>query len=210
MKLLKAFADLSTGRILIFAVVVAAGYYFQYYNDGSTIEQTIQTTTANISTETATRTEIEKRMKREEEMRGNLMQLRRNLDVVKSKIPVDFKDAQMSSIINNASVVSGLRVVSLAIRPSVKSAPRQAADMSKINPEDLIEEVRFDIKLSGSYDSLISFLDVLAKEDKIIKVRNFTISRASPDDINNDAILFSGEIVGFKQVAFSGITGGTP
>ena len=210
MKLLKLFVELSLGRILLFAVVVAAGYYFQYYNDGSVIEQSIQATTANIATETATRAEIEKRMKREEEMRGNLMQLRRNLDVVKSKIPVDFKDAQMSSIINNASVVSGLRVVSLAIRPSIKSAPRQAADMSKINPEDLIEEVRFDIKLSGSYDSLISFLDVLAKEDKIIKVRNFTISRASPDNINDDAILFSGEIVGFKQVAFSGAAGGTP
>ena len=201
MKILKLISDLSFGRILILAVFVAFAYYMLYFEDGSNLKNSIQAVDSAIQTESARRVEIEKVMKKEEEMRGNLLQLARNLEVVKSKIPNEFKDTQMSAIINDASVSSGVSVIELRSQESsaASAAPPPPAGEA-LRPEDLIEEVRFTIKLTGKYESFLTFLDVLSKEDKIIKVRNFKIKRNS-ENIDDDLIQFEGEVVGFKQAA---------
>lgn len=201
MKILKLISDLSIGRILILSVFVTFAYYMLYFEDGSNLKNSINAVDGAIQAESARRVEIEKVMKKEEEMRGNLLQLARNLEVVKSKIPNEFKDTQMSAIINEASVSSGVSVIELRSQEtSAASAAPPPAAGEALRPEDLIEEVRFSIKLTGKYESFLTFLDVLSKEDKIIKVRNFKIKRNS-ENIDDDLIQFEGEVVGFKQAA---------
>ncbi|MEQ1723278.1 MAG: type 4a pilus biogenesis protein PilO [Pseudobdellovibrio sp.] len=157
---------------------------------------------STVETETARRVGIEKIMKKEEEMRGNILQLARNLEVVKSKIPFEFKDTQMSTILNAASEASGVSVVEMSTSPTPQTVqnipPGTIIDPSTIKPEDLVTEVRFNITISGSYDSFLKFLDVLTKEDKVIKVRNFTIEKNSTN-IDDDTIKFKGEVIGYKQ-----------
>lgn len=201
MKVLKLISDLSIGRILILALFCTFAYYMLYFEDGSNLKNSIATVEGSIQAESARRVEIEKVMKKEEEMRGNLLQLARNLEVVKSKIPNEFKDTQMSAIINEASSSSGVSVIELRSQESgLTSAPPSPPTGEALRPEDLIEEVRFTIKLTGKYESFLTFLDVLSKEDKIIKVRNFKIKKNS-ESIDDDLILFEGEVVGFKQAA---------
>lgn len=201
MKVLKLISDLSIGRILILALFCTFAYYMLYFEDGSNLKNSIATVEGSIQAESARRVEIEKVMKKEEEMRGNLLQLARNLEVVKSKIPNEFKDTQMSAIINEASSSSGVSVIELRSQESgLTSAPPSPPTGEALRPEDLIEEVRFTIKLTGKYESFLAFLDVLSKEDKIIKVRNFKIKKNS-ESIDDDLILFEGEVVGFKQAA---------
>lgn len=208
MRFLKLFVDLPFSRILVVGLVATVLYYSSEFDDGSALEAQIAAVNASINTETDKRAEIEKRMKREEEMRGNLMQLQRNLDVVKAKIPADFKNAQMSSIINSAAVISAVNIVELSADPSRSAGkpPIQAANLSTITPEQLVDEIVFKIKLNGSYDGLIKFLEALSMEDKVIKVRNFKISKNVQDNIYDDSIQFAGEVVGFKQVPVEGQT----
>ncbi|AGH94975.1 hypothetical protein [Pseudobdellovibrio exovorus] len=215
MKALKLISELSLSRMLVIAILATVGYFFLYFNDGSFFKSQIASLRGMIAEEEAKRVDIEKVMKKEEEMRGNLLQLERNLEVVKSKIPNDFKDTQMSAIINSASAVSGINVVELFTAPAGFEAPQVMRGPGEmLRPEDLVEEVKFTITVSGSYDAFIRFLDVLTKEDKVIKIRNFAIERSSTG-IDDDAIRFKGEIVGFKQSAAarsrSGVTqqGGT-
>jgi Tfp pilus assembly protein PilO len=118
--------------------------------------------------------------------------------VVKAKIPNEFKDTQMSAILNRASISSGINVVDLSIKSSSSNQQSAPADINTIRPEDLIEEVKFGITLSGSYEQLLKFLDLLTKEDKIIKVKNFSIEKNSTS-YDDDLISFKGEVVGFKQ-----------
>jgi Tfp pilus assembly protein PilO len=204
MKLIKLIADLSLSRLTVLALLTTVAYFFTYFDDGTSLEAQIAASSSSVQTETARRVGIEKIMKKEEEMRGNILQLARNLEVVKTKIPFEFKDSQMSTIVNAASEASGVSLVEMSTNP-VKSVAQnlpQAAinDQSTIKPEDLVSEVRFNITISGSYDSFMKFLEVLTKEDKIIKLRNFTIEKNSTN-IDDDTIKFKGEVIGYKQAA---------
>lgn len=197
MRSLKLLSELSMGRLLVVAVLFTAGYYTAYFNDGSELEAQILNAETQLQTETIRRIGIEKIIKKEEEMRGNLLQLERNLEVVKSKIPVEFKDTEMSAILNLASRASGVTIRDLSI---INSGFNNAAiDPKSIRPEDLIEEVKFNMVFSGSYSAFLIFLDYLSKDDKIIKVKNFNIERNSVVNVDDDTIVFKGEVAGFKQ-----------
>ena len=197
MKLLRLFSELSIGRLAGLAVLLSIAYYFMYFDDGSSIETQIAAVNSQLQVENGKRVEIEKKMKKEEEMRGNNLQLARNLDVVKSKIPNEFKESEMSAIVNRVSGVSGVKIIVLTRQPNGAAArPAQGTGA------ELIEEVGFDILMNGTFSSIIQFAELLSKEEKIIKIRNFIIEKNSqgPDD---NLIKFKGEIVGFKQSAAS-------
>ena len=197
MSALKQMAGLSMGRLAILAILTSVAYFFTYFDSGASLNAQISAADAQMQAEANRRKDIEKFMKKEEEMRGNLLQLQRNLEVVKSKIPNEFKDTQMSVILNSASGISGVSLLELSTQPTARVAPA-ALNSESIKPEDLIEEVKFNIVLAGNYDSFLKFLDVLTKEDKILKFRNFIIEKNSAD-IDDDSIKFKGEVIGYKQ-----------
>lgn len=199
MKLIKLISGLSIGKLAVFGLLLTLGYYLTYFDDGSALEAQIMAANAQVTAETSRRAEIQKTMKKEEEMRGNLLQLARNLEVVKSKIPLAFSDTEMSVLLNGAAAASGVGLLELST-VSVVQESQKIIDPSSVKPEDLIEEIKFNIILAGTYEEFLTFLDVLTKEDKILKVRNFVIERNSPD-IDNDLIKFKGEVIGYKQSA---------
>lgn len=196
MKLLKLLADLSIGRVIILAGLVTGGYYFSYFDDGSNLEQQIISIESMLSEEATRREQIEKVIKKEEEMRGNVLQLERNLEVVKSKIPIDFKDTDMSNMMNSAARSTGLIIKELSI---FETTQKGVQNPGSVRLEDLVDEVRFKIILTGSFDAFINFLDTISREEEIIKARNFTFEKEATINFDDDSVIFRGEIVGFKQ-----------
>lgn len=198
MKLLKLFAELSIPRMAIVALFVAAGYFFMYYDNGEKIEEQIRAVEGDLALEKAKRTEIERRMKNEEQMRGNVMQLAANLELVKTKIPNEFNEIEISTIVNRVSASSQVKVIMLK-RSTNKVMPKSA-----VTGAELIEEVNFDIQMTGSFSAIVLFVEQLSKETKIIKIRNFTLQKANDDYTAQDMLIkFVGEIVGFKQTSIS-------
>lgn len=208
MKLLKAFTDLTMNRIIVMAIFVAAGYYFAYFDPGTSIEESIAQVQSNIQAEEARKSEINKTMKKEEEMRGNVLQLKRNLEVIKSKIPVELRDSQMQSIINSAATAAGVKITGLTVQTSDKdpNAPPLKISINDVKPENLIEEVKFKVTITGTFDDFLVFVENLGKEDNVIKIRNFDIQKHS-DDVDDEKISFNGFIVGFKQAKIEIISG---
>jgi hypothetical protein len=180
---------------------VTAGYYATYFDAGESIENEILALKTQVDERETRRVEISKTMKKEEEMMANALQLKRNLDVVKDKIPNELKDTQMQTIINEAANNSGVTIVSINADNQGQRAPNAPpVEMSiqDVKPENLIEEIKFSIKLTATFDAFIRFLETLAKEDKVIKIRNFTIDQLTKS-VDEDKIIFNGEIIGFKQ-----------
>ena len=201
MRYLKMFSELSLAKVIVLAIFVTAGYYASYFDAGESIEAEYAAIKAQVDEREARKLEIQKTMNKEQEMLGNTLQLKRNLDVVKGKIPNELKDTLMQSIINEAANSAGVNIVSISADGSNKrdpDAPPVEMTIDQVKPENLIEEVRFNIKINGTFDAFIRFLETLAKEDKVIKIRNFTIDQFSTD-VNEDKIIFNGEIIGFKQ-----------
>ena len=197
MSVLKLIAGLSVGRLLIFAVLTTIAYYFTYHDDGAVLQQQLSAVSEQVNSEASRRKGIEVIMKKEEEMRGNLLQLQRNLEVVKSKLPNEFKDTQMSTILNIASGASGVDLLELST-VSTDAAPIKVIEVNALVPENLVEEVKFLVTLTGTYEEFLRFLDVLTKEDKVLKVRNFIIEK-NTTDIDDNLIKFKGEVIGYKQ-----------
>jgi hypothetical protein len=107
----------------------------------------------------------------------------------------------MSAIINAAAQSSAVNVVELRALDagaSKEGLPPREVNIADLKPENLIEEVRFKIVIHGTFDGFLKFLDTITKEDKVIKIRNFSISRLT-DNVEETLIKFDSEIVGFKQ-----------
>ncbi len=200
MKFLKIFSELSIARLSILAVLVTAGYYLVYFDNGETIDKQIVDVNGQLSSEKAKRTEIEKKMKKEEEMRGNLLQLARNLDLVKSKIPNEFTEIEITSILNKLAQLSQVKILSLKRSTTNGTGNSTLSAKGKAIPgAELIEEVSFSIDITGSFNAIIQFVEYLSKEEKTIKVRNFTLEKGTPAGVEPNVINFRGEIVAYKQ-----------
>lgn len=183
-------------RLGIVAIFVTAGYYFMYYDNGHTIEERIVSVQGQLEAEKIKRADIEKKMKKEEEMRGNVMQLAANLELVKTKIPNEFNETEIFTIINRLSAASGVKVS--VKKPSSQKEPNQKL----VTGAELIEEINFDITMTGQFSSIVTFVEALSRETKIIKIRNFIIEKQANIDLTKEVVLqFAGEIVGYKQTS---------
>lgn len=191
MKIVKLISQFSMFRVLILAVVVAAAYFFMYYDNGGTLEAQITELKAQVTAEEIKKKDTEATIKKEDEMQANLASIARDLQVVKAKIPNEFKDTEMTAMINKASVRAGVAVLSLARK---KDNPNR----SNLPGSESVEEVPFDIVLNGSFNRMVQFVEMLAREEKIIKLRDFTIERNSKD-ANDSSVKFKGDVIGFRQ-----------
>lgn len=191
MKLIKLISQFSMFRMLILAVVVGAAYYFMYYDDGGTLETQITELKNTVSQEEVKKKDTEATIKKEDEMQANLASIARDLQVVKAKIPNEFKDTDMTGMINKASVRAGVSVLSLARK---KDAPTHR----NIPGSESVEEIVFELTLNGSFNRMVQFVEILAREEKIIKLRDFTIERNSRNPTDS-SVKFKGDVIGFKQ-----------
>jgi type IV pilus assembly protein PilO len=191
MKFVKLIAQFSLIRIAIVAAVLGAVYFFMYYDNGATLELKIEELKQQVTAEEMKKKDTEATIKKEDEMRANLASIARDLQVVKSKIPNEFKDTDMTGIINRASARAGVSVLSLARK---KDAPMN----SSIPGSESVEEIAFDIKINGSFNRLVQFVELLSREEKIIKLRDFTVERNSTNGTDS-SIKFNGDVIGFKQ-----------
>lgn len=197
MKAFKIFATFSIARLAVVAVFVTAGYFFMYYDNGEKIEEQIKMAEDQLSQEKIKRVDIEKKMKKEEEMRGNVMQLAANLELVKTKIPNEFNQIEILNIVNRVSESSHVKIAVL------KPGASRFSGAKLVTGAELIDEVNFDIEMSGSFAAIVSFAEALSKETKIIEIRNFVLEKQSTDLTQDMVIKFAGEIVGYKQSAVS-------
>lgn len=192
MKALKLISQFSMLRVFVFAAIFTGAYYFLYYDNGATFEMQITQLNSEIVAEESKKKDTEKTIKREDEMRANLATLARDLQVVKAKLPNEFKDTEMTSLINKAAQGSNVNVTSLARR---RTAP---AVSSNVVGAESVEEIVFDLALNARFNQFVQFLETLAREDKTVKIRDFTIEKNSRN-VEDFIIKFKGDIIGFKQ-----------
>ncbi len=191
MKILRIFATLSAFKTLIASAIIAALYYFMLFDDGTALELQIQNLAPQLASEEVKKKDTEATIKKEDEMQANLASLARDLQVVKAKLPSELKDAELTALINRAAATAGVTISSLARKNSPKVE-------SKISGSESVEEVAFSIAIDCSFSHFVKFLELLAKEENIVKIRDFSIQRNAAE-VAQPQIKFSGEIIGYKQ-----------
>ncbi|OFZ30353.1 MAG: hypothetical protein A2622_08045 [Bdellovibrionales bacterium RIFCSPHIGHO2_01_FULL_40_29] len=192
MKYLRIVAQLQAAKVLFVSLVITALYYMMYFNSGETLQTEFSNLKAQQAAEEAKKKDTEVTIRREDEMRANLAALARDLQVVKAKLPNELLDTEMIGLVNVAANKAGITITSLSRK---KDATRKDSNM--VGSES-VEEVVFDLSMDGPFNRFVQFIENLANEEKIIKIRNFTIDR-DPSQIMDPQIKFRGEVIGFKQ-----------
>ncbi len=194
MKLIRIISILPAFKTLIVAGLFTAIYFFMYFDDGSALEVQIQGLASELVVEETKKKDTEATIKKEDEMQANLAALARDLQVVKAKLPNELRDTDMTSMINRAAVSAGISITSLSRKASAVKAD------NKILGSESVDEVAFDIAIEGPFNRFVLFIEQLAKEQNIVKVRDFSIER-NIAAVAEPEIKFRGEVIGFKQAA---------
>ncbi len=194
MKFIRLISMLSALKTLIVAALFTAIYFFMYFDNGAALELQIQTLGSELNVEQAKKKETEATIKKEDEMQASLAALARDLQVVKAKLPSELRDTDMTSMINRAGISAGITITSLSRKVATVRTD------SKVLGSESVEEVAFELAIEGPFNRFVIFIEQLAKEENIVKVRDFSIER-NIAAVAEPEIKFRGEVIGFKQAA---------
>lgn len=197
MKLLKVIAELSLGRLAILGLIVTALYFLMYYDSGASIEQQITSAESVLTQETTKKAETNRILKEESEMKANIVELARKLEVVKSKIPSDFKDNDIILLVNQTASQSGLLVETLSKGSDIKN--QSATDPGFVEASKLIDEIPFNVQMSGSYNRFLDFIEKLAKSERMVRFKNLTLSKTNLARTSSNKLTIKGQIIGYRQ-----------
>lgn len=198
MKLLKLISELSLGKLAILGLILTGLYFVMYYDSGATLEGRIKTAESSLAQESAKRAETNKILKEESEMKANIVELARKLEVVKSKIPSDFNDNDIILLINQTAAQSGIQVDTLS-KITNNTNNSVASNNAFAEASKLIEEIPFNISINGSYNRFLDFIDRLAKSDRMVRFKNLSIDKQNLTNFSSNRISVKGQIVGYRQ-----------
>lgn len=196
-KFLKLITELSVGKLAVLGLIVTLLYFLIYYENGDDLQALITAAEANLAQESTKKAETTKILQEESEMKANIVELARKLEVVKSKIPSNFKDNDLIVLINQSASLSGLNIEQLAKRTNNAGLGAQTG-FETANTK-LIEEIVFNVSLTGTFNRFLDFTDRIAKNERMVRLKNVTIEKLYPGKPLERKISVKALAVGYKQ-----------
>jgi len=193
-KLMAQVADFSMGRLALFGVILSAIYYVSFFNSGSSIQQSIVTLNTQIEEEKNKKVETTRILQKEEQMRADVTMLVKRYEDVKSKIPLEFLESELRSIIDKYAT-------QFEIKTTKNLRATKAKDFGATQDSNLVDQVGLEYTFMGSYFNLEKFVEQIAITDKLVKVENFivtAIEKQTKMGLSREIIL-TATIIGFKQ-----------
>ena len=186
-------ASQSMNRIALFSLIAAGIYFFTIYDSGAVIEQQVATLKAQVDVEMGKKSETEKILKKEEQMRADVALLAKTYEDVKAKIPIEFDASEMRLIVEQVSNSVGVKIAKLT----------NTQDNRTLGPafqQSLVEQVVMDYELLGHYNQILNFITELSKVEKILKVEDFRVEPIRTGNAPSTSLRITTKVIGYKQV----------
>lgn len=188
--LLLKLAAFSYRAILAIGFAVGLLYFLLMFDSGAKISDQINKVNADITGEEALMAESEKAFREIEEIRKTVGALNDQFKITTAQLPTE---VQMSEVIRAIDSVAS------ATRISVKDKAPQPTLQTGV-----VEATPLRLNLEGTYSDLTLFLYQLAKQERIMKVRNFSISLRpgvpSASSVTDNRLSFDGQINSYRFV----------
>lgn len=211
-KMMSAVASLTVSQVGLFSLIVAAVYYFMFYDGGATIQSNIEASEAQLAEESAKKIETQKVLTKEQQMRANVQVVAQKFEEIKSKIPLEFTESELRSMVDRLATQSQLRTV----RSDRSMSEHNFADKESAK---LISQVSVTYSFEGSYAQIAKFVMMLNEQEKLIMLGDFKLDRLQPfgfgqsalssknkkkktsleDKVNPNDLSFTVSIYGFQQ-----------
>ncbi|MCX7979039.1 MAG: type 4a pilus biogenesis protein PilO [Bdellovibrionaceae bacterium] len=156
-------------------------YWSSAYNDGSALENQINSLTQQIDAEQKKAEEIQVSKRELNRISGSVGQLAQQFEELSKKLPSSLTSVEVNRLIDNLVKASGI---------VVKSRKPLAVKVNRI-----VEEVPIEIQAEGSFAEIAKFIFHVAAAEKVMTAKNFKIFRKE----KGDSLVFEGKIVGYRM-----------
>ncbi|MFP5518668.1 MAG: type 4a pilus biogenesis protein PilO [Bdellovibrionia bacterium] len=184
---LEKLAYMDMQRAFGFSLILGVLYYFLLFNDGSTIDQNIQTLKGQIATEEVKKVQTEKAKAQEAQSQEQIAVLRENIRRVSSQMPTTLKGLDVNRVIDDSAVRVQLKVT--AKKPGVNQEIQNAS----------AEEIPVDIEMQGTYSQFARFLVDIGSLDQITRVKTFKM-RSVDEKRDPTTLKIEATIAGYRSL----------
>ena len=144
---------------LILGLMVSGHYYLIYLDQDKEI--------GKLGRKLAT---LEEELQEKQEIAGNLSKFKKKVEYLNQKLeekkknlPDDSNMDQLLKTLNELSEKSDIRILSFTPMPEIK--------------KNFYAEIPVAMKISGNYSEILTFLDKISKEDRIINVSDISMTK---------------------------------
>jgi len=199
LNILMRLASFSAQKAFVISILLGAVYYFVFFNSGVEIENRIVAQEAEIAQEEARARDADIALKEVEQVRTTVGALSEQFKLVSQALPSTVQMADIIRTVDQTAKASGVLIKSKEPLPA--------------SNKEYYEELPLRVVMEGTYSELTLFLYYLANYERIMKVKNFTISQPlGADGINSRRLLLNGNIISYRFLGTGSsgdATGGT-
>lgn len=179
-------AGLSSGKALVFGLIVTLIYWQMFYDNGEKYRQQIAGMSGELQTEREKEKETDRAAARKNQLRSSYEALSEQFRIVSSQIPVDMDAPEVIRTVDTMAKTSGITIKSKEPRAS------QRQDILEIYPIRVVAE--------GSFSEMTMFFYNLSTIDRIYRIRSFTFQAPGEDKRRNGRLTMDVELASFKFV----------
>lgn len=182
--------ELTWSKVIAAGFIAAGLYWGLYYDDGSTLEASIQTLQAQYTEAEKNLQETRQAMadteKFEKEVRNNELQF----DKVLEYLPQEMNSNELTRIINKIATDTETKLL-------------ETKPQTNIERKDFYEITRIDLNIEGRFARVVAFLSALSREPKLltfdkIEVKVNPSAALTLDEAPN--VELSGTLVGYRYL----------
>ncbi|MFN7454701.1 MAG: type 4a pilus biogenesis protein PilO [Pseudobdellovibrionaceae bacterium] len=182
--LLLRLAMMTSQRILVIGVVLGLIYYFMFFDGGEKQKKRITELNQKIKVEQAKLPESQAALKEVDLVRASVAALGEQFTRVSQQLPSNIQMSEIIRTVDDLARITGVSIKAKEPKPNV--------------PRDVVEEVPLRINLEGSYSQITLFLYQIARLERLMKVKDFTISSPRESVGENARLIFEGEVASFR------------
>jgi Tfp pilus assembly protein PilO len=183
--------ELTWSKVFAGGIVAAVLYWSLYYDDGSTLETSIQTLQTQYTEAEKNLQETRQAMadteKFEKEVRNNEVQFGKVLEY----LPQEMNSNELNRMLNEIVAQTGTRLV--------ESKPQLNSER-----KDFYEITRIDLNIEGRFAGVVSFLSALSRVPKLLTFDSIEVkvnpSASSSSLEESPNVELSGTLVGYRYL----------
>ena len=186
MKFILKLAEYSWQKVILIAIVAAAGYYFLQFDDGSSLEMVRQQRLQEMEREQDLLNKTKTAMRDLERFKEELNNQQAQVKEVLSFLPKQMNMGELLSAIQDRANQAGLRVL--------KTDPKD--EVARI---EFYEAMRIELELAGTFNQIATFLSLLSKLPRLVTLDKISLITTTKDG-ETPKIAFGATVVGYRFV----------
>jgi type IV pilus assembly protein PilO len=181
--LLFKLAFIPSKQLGFFALVLSGLFYVSpLYDDGSSLEGTINSLRAQMAQEEERKVKTEQILGERDRLQETLAKLTDQYEALSRKIPSELTSSEVNKQINE-----------LIQNAKLKSISRKPLPEENIG---ILDEIPYDLTLQGSFNEIGQFINAVSISERVILVKSFTLVSQAP--IYNGQLTFNVVISAYK------------